>query len=65
VPVDDGARTRVVERLRAWTPKPSPAQKVALPMFGVGVFLMTRKQLLGLKARVERPAAAGPAAQAA
>jgi hypothetical protein len=65
VPVDDGTRTRVVERLRAWTPKPSPAHKVALPMFGVGVFLMTRKQLLGLKARVERSVASGPAAQAA
>ena len=63
-PIDDGAHTRLVERLRAWTPKPNPLHKVALPMFGVGVFLMTRKQLLGIKERVERPAA-GPTAVAA
>ncbi len=55
-PVDDGRQTRVIERLRAWTPKPSAAHKLALPMFGMGVFLMTRKQLVGLKTRVERPA---------
>ena len=64
-PIDDGAHTRLVERLRAWTPKPNPLHKVALPMFGVGVFLMTRKQLLGIKERVERPAASGPTAVAA
>jgi hypothetical protein len=57
-PTDDGAATRVIERLRAWTPEPSTPQKLALPMFGVGVFLMTRKQLLGLKERIERYAAA-------
>ena len=64
-PVDGGSRTRVIERLRAWTPKPSAARKVALPMFGVGVFLMTRKQLLGLKERVERRSTAAAADQAA
>ena len=57
-PTADGTGTRVIERLRAWTPEPSAPQKLALPMFGVGVFLMTRKQLLGLKERVERYAAA-------
>ena len=64
-PIDDGAHTRLVERLRAWTPKPNPLHKVALPMFGVGVFLMTRKQLLGIKERVERPATAGELGKAA
>ena len=64
-PIDDGAHTRVVERLRAWTPRPNVLHKVALPMFGVGVFLMTRKQLLGLKERVERSAASGPSSLAA
>jgi hypothetical protein len=64
-PIDDGAHTRLVERLRAWTPKPNPLHKVALPMFGVGVFLMTRKQLLGIKERVERPATTGPLGKAA
>jgi hypothetical protein len=48
-------KTRIVERMRAWAPEPSAAQKLALPIFGIGVFLMTRKQLLGLKDRVERP----------
>jgi hypothetical protein len=52
-PAPDGA-TRIIERLRAWAPEPSAAQKLALPIFGMGVFLMTRKQLLGLKERVER-----------
>lgn len=55
----DVTRTRVIERMRAWTPEASPAQRLVLPMFGMGVFLMTRKQLLGLKARVERHGAGG------
>jgi hypothetical protein len=50
----DGDRTRVIERLRAWAPEPSGIQKLALPILGMGVFLMTRKQLLGLKERIER-----------
>jgi len=54
----DGGRTRVIERMRAWAPDPSPAQRLALPVFGMGVFLMTRKQLLGLRSRVERHGAA-------
>ena len=56
-PTEDGTGTRVIERLRAWTPDPATPHKLALPMFGVGIFLMTRKQLLGLKERVERHAA--------
>ena len=63
--VPSKSRKRVVERLRAWTPRPNVLHKVALPMFGVGVFLMTRKQLLGLKERVERSAASGPSSLAA
>jgi hypothetical protein len=50
----EGGRTRVIERIRAWAPQPSGAQQLALPMLGMGVFLMTRRQLLGLKERVER-----------
>lgn len=56
----DGDRTRLVERMRAWAPEPSAAQKLALPVFGIGVFLMTRKQMLGLKDRVERQGPATP-----
>jgi hypothetical protein len=55
----EGGRTRVIERMRAWTPDPSPAQRLALLALGMGVFLMTREQLLGLKARVERPGSDG------
>ena len=59
----DGTRTRVIERMRAWAPEPNAAQKLALPIFGMGVFLMTRKQLLGLKDRVERHGAGGPGSE--
>ena len=59
----DGTRTRVIERMRAWTPEPHTAQKLALPIFGMGVFLMTRKQLLGLKERIERSGADGLGAE--
>lgn len=61
-PIGD-TRTRVIERMRAWTPEPHAAQKLALPIFGMGVFLMTRKQLLGLKERVERSGAGGLGAE--
>jgi hypothetical protein len=57
-PMDHG-RTRLIERLRAWSSEPSAAQKLALPILGMGVFLMTRKQLLGLKERIERFEASG------
>jgi len=46
----------------AWTPDAAGLQKLALPVLGMGIFLMTRKQLLGLKERVERHQAAGGAA---
>jgi hypothetical protein len=47
-------RTRLVERFRVWTPLPTPAQRMGLPFMGYGVFLMTRKHMLGLKERAER-----------
>ena len=59
----EGGRTRVIERMRAWAPEPGGAQKLALPVFGMGVFLMTRKQLLGLKDRIERFGASGQGAE--
>jgi hypothetical protein len=59
----EGGRTRVIERMRAWSPDPAGAQRLALPVFGMGVFLMTRKQLLGLKERVERFGAGGQGAE--
>lgn len=61
-PRSDGRQTRVIERIRAWSPQPTPAHRAMLPMFGLGAVLMTRKQLLSLKERVERDAFAKPAA---
>jgi hypothetical protein len=51
----DGA-TRLIERLRFRFPPetPQPVQKVALEALGFGVFLMVRKQLLGIRDRAER-----------
>lgn len=50
----DGGRTRIIERFRVWSPAPSGPQRLMLPFFGFGVFLMTRKQMLGLKERAGR-----------
>ncbi|CAN5679821.1 hypothetical protein BH23CHL7_BH23CHL7_15300 [soil metagenome] len=51
-PTDDG-QTRLVERFRAQTPGSGPARAVLGEIMGTGIVLMTRKQLLGIKARVE------------
>jgi hypothetical protein len=56
----DANRTRIIERFRVWAPDASGPQRAILPLFGIGVFLMTRKQLLGLKERAERTAVAPP-----
>jgi hypothetical protein len=50
----DGHRTRLLERFRVATPTPTPGQRFMLPLMGLGVFLMTRKQMLGIKDRAER-----------
>ncbi len=53
-PLDDGRRTRLVERFRARMPAPeSPAAGVMAGAFGLGVFAMTRKQMLGIRDRAE------------
>lgn len=51
-PIDE-RRTRLLERFRFDAPD-QPGSRVARPAMGFGVFLMTRKQMLGLKARAER-----------
>jgi hypothetical protein len=51
-PTEDG-QTRLVERFRAQTPGSGPARAVLGEIMGTGIVLMTRKQLLGIKARVE------------
>ena len=57
-PIDE-RQTRLIERFRLTMPD-QPASRIAGPALGFGVFLMTRKQMLGIKSRAEREAAAGP-----
>jgi hypothetical protein len=52
-PSGDG-KTRLVERFRARTPGQGPATAVLGEIMGTGIVLMTRKQMLGIKQRVER-----------
>jgi hypothetical protein len=52
----DGS-TRLVERMRIWGGDGGMPQRLGLPLMGVGVFLMTRKHMFGVKERAERLAA--------
>jgi hypothetical protein len=52
-PAGEG-RTRLIERFRARTPGGSPAHIVLGEIMGTGIVLMTRKQMLSIKERVER-----------
>jgi hypothetical protein len=47
--------TRLVERFRAKTPGNAAAHAVLGEIMGTGIVLMTRKQMLGIKERVESP----------
>jgi hypothetical protein len=51
-PTGDG-RTRLLERFRTTT-TPGPGQMIVSPIIDVGHFLMTRKQMLGIKERAEQ-----------
>ncbi len=53
-----GDRTRLIERVRVWYGAGTPLSAVTGPAFGFGVFLMTRRQMLGIRDRVERAARA-------
>lgn len=55
-PEPDGT-TRLVERMRMWSPEEGLPQRLGLPLMGLGVFAMTRKHMLGVKERAERLAA--------
>ena len=57
----DGSGTRLVERFRAKTPGSGPATAVLGEIMGTGIVLMTRKQMLGIKDRVERLEQVAPA----
>jgi hypothetical protein len=50
-PAGDG-RTRLLERFRTTT-TPGPGQAIVAPIMDVGHFLMTRKQMLGIRERAE------------
>ncbi|CAN5849551.1 hypothetical protein BH24CHL6_BH24CHL6_15430 [soil metagenome] len=58
-PMGEG-RTRLIERFRARTPGSGPANAVLGEIMGTGIVLMTRKQMLGIKERVERALPAQP-----
>ena len=49
----DGRQTRLLERVRVDMPEPTGMQRLGLPFMGLGVFMMTRRQMLGIKERVE------------
>jgi proline iminopeptidase len=51
---EGGTKTRLIERFRARTPGQGPASVVLGEVMGTGIVLMTRKQMLGIKERVER-----------
>ncbi len=56
-----GDRTRLIERVRVWYGAGTPLSAITGPAFGFGVFLMTRRQMLGIRDRVDRAAhAASP-----
>lgn len=57
-PLPDGS-TRLIERVRTrFGDSDKPWTRYTLPVMGFGVFAMVRRQLLGIKARVEGDAAA-------
>jgi hypothetical protein len=56
----DGDRTRLIERVRVEYPEVGAWNRVTGPLFGVGVFLIIRRQMLGIKQRAERLVAKGP-----
>jgi hypothetical protein len=49
----DGSRTRLIERARIEYTPTGFASRLMTPLFGFGVFVMMRRQLLGLKERAE------------
>jgi hypothetical protein len=54
----DGSRTRLIERFRVRFDGAAPAFRVIGPIMGFGVFVMLRRQLLGIRDRAELTAVA-------
>ena len=47
-------RTRLIERTRGWFGPGNPGSKALMPLLGFGVFVMERRQMIGIRDRVER-----------
>ena len=66
-----GDRTRLIERYRVWFGAGTPKSPIVGQAMGLGVFIMTRRQMLGIRdraealARAERPVATEPAPEPA
>jgi hypothetical protein len=58
-PLQNG-RTRLIERVRVWFGVGTTLSAITAPAFGFGVFLMTRRQMLGIRDRVEKAARERP-----
>jgi hypothetical protein len=56
---DGAGGTRLVERFRAWFGEATPGSRAAGPLMGFGVFVMMRRQMLGIRERAERLARDG------
>lgn len=52
-PAGEG-QTRLIERFRARMERSSPGSRLLAPSLDFGLFVMTRRQMLGLKARAEK-----------
>jgi hypothetical protein len=52
-PIEDG-RTRLIERVRIGFDSPTPGARFAGPLLGFGIFVMTQRQMQGIKARAEK-----------
>jgi hypothetical protein len=56
---DGAGGTRLIERFRAWFGEATPGSRLAGPLMGFGVFVMMRRQMLGIRERAERLAREG------
>lgn len=59
----DGGRTHLIERFRVRFGAAAPAFRLIGPIMGFGVFVMMRRQLLGIRERAELTAVAPPVEQ--
>jgi uncharacterized protein YndB with AHSA1/START domain len=53
---DGSGKTRLIERARGWFGPSAASSRMLMPVAGFGIFVMTRKQMLGIRQRVERVA---------